>query len=265
MSNYRHQRRAGSESRRSSDPRWSSPRAGIPGSRISHTVRDCDDCDLAVAFSTDIPGESVTGCPADVGMPRRPLRYGEHLYWPGDRFTAIYEVRSGALKTCCVTEEGLEHVSGFYLPGELAGLDAIHGGRYPNTAIALEGCSVCEITLERLTTLAARDPALAGRLYKAMSRELFTGFTIRRILANGTAEGKLAIALLNLAERCNRRGVSPARFRLPMQRMELADYLGLAAETISRLFRRFQDNGWISASDKDIELIDVDTLQLLSA
>jgi len=196
---------------------------------------------------------------------RRPLRRGDYLFRRGDAFRALYAVRSGAVKTYTLDEAGREQVTGFHLPGELVGLDAIGEGRHPLAARALERTSVCEIPFERLEPLTAEIPGLRRQLLRLMSRELVEDEAHLALLGQRDAEGRLAAFLLSLSRRYARRGFSAEEFRLPMSRTDLASYLGLAVETVSRLFTRFQAEGLLEAERKQVRLLDPEGLQALAA
>lgn len=195
---------------------------------------------------------------------RRPLERGAHLYRFGERFSAIYAVRSGSLKTYTSTEEGEEQVTGFHLPGELVGLDAINSWEHPCSARALETTSVCVLPFEQLENLAGHIPGLQRQLLRLMSREIFADQQMLFAMARRSAEERLAILLLSFSNRFERRGLSPTRFRLSMARSELGNYLGLAPETMSRLFRRFSDQGWLKAEGREISLLDLPALRELA-
>lgn len=194
----------------------------------------------------------------------KPLKRGSHLYRAGDHFGAIYAVRSGSLKTFSVSETGEEQVTGFHLPGELIGLDAINSFIHPCSASALETTSVCALPFEQLEQLAADVPGLQRQLLRLMSKEIFADQEMLFAMAKRSAEERLAMLLLSFSDRFSRRGLSATRFRLPMARSDLGNYLGLAPETMSRLFRRFSENGWLSADGREIQLLDVAALTEIS-
>lgn len=195
---------------------------------------------------------------------RKPLARGDVLYRSGRPFGAIYAVRTGALKSLTISEDGEEQITAFHLPGELLGLDAISFGEHPSTASALETTSICEIPFEELEELSEDIPGLNRQLLRIMSKEIFNEQEMLHALARRTAEQRLSILLTSLSDRFARRGLSSTRFRLPMSRHELSNYLGLAPETTSRLFRRFVDNGWIAADGREISLKDMDVLRAVT-
>lgn len=94
---------------------------------------------------------------------RAPLKRGEHLYHSGDRFTSLYAIQVGSLKTYGITLEGTVQVTGFHLSGELVGMDAIDNLVHPCSAVALENTWVCELPFNQLETLAPRCQACSMR------------------------------------------------------------------------------------------------------
>lgn len=194
----------------------------------------------------------------------RPLERNEVLFDSGAPFEAIYAVRTGAMKSKTLSEDGQEQITGFHLPGEILGLDGIHGGHHPSTAVALETTSVCQMPFETLDDLAERIPALFRQLLRLMSQELHSESEMLQALARRSAEERLAMLLLGLRARFVRRGLSATNIRLPMSRQDLGNYLGLTPETLSRLFRRFSERGIIEADGREVRLKDVPTLRELS-
>jgi CRP/FNR family transcriptional regulator, anaerobic regulatory protein len=191
---------------------------------------------------------------------RRPLHRGDYLYRPGDRMEALYAVRSGSVKTSALSDDGQEQVTGFHLPGELLGLDAISEGTHPCSARALETTSVCEIPFDRLEDLASRVPGLQRQLFRIMSREIQSDEHLMTLLAKKSSDARLAAFLLSLSNRFGERGFSRQEFNLTMSRNDIANYLGLAVETVSRLFTRFQENGLLSVDRKLIQILDMDRM-----
>jgi len=229
------------------------------------TIRQaCSECSLfQLCLPVTLDAEDVEQL-EDIVQRRRPLRRGEYLYRAEDPFRAIYAVRAGAIKTTVLSINGEEQITGFHLSGEILGLDAINSGRHPCSAQALETTSVCEIPFDNLEYLATKIPGLQQSLLRIMSKEIFKDHELLYAVAKRSADERLAIVLLSFSNRFGRRGLSRTRFRLPMSRAELSNYLGLAPETMSRLFRRFQEQGLITASGKEIALQDIGALRDLA-
>jgi len=194
----------------------------------------------------------------------RPLQKGEHLFNGGDDFTSIYAVRSGSIKTFSESEEGDEQITGLYLPGELLGLDAIHENTHPCSAIALETTSLCEIPFSTLENLSTKIPELHHQLFRIMSKEIATDQSLLMLMAQKSAEEKLAAFLVNLSSRLKQRNFSETEFNLSMSRKDIGNYLGLTIETISRTFSRFQNDGLLSTQRKYVNIHKLNELKVLA-
>lgn len=186
----------------------------------------------------------------------RPLKRGEHLFRAADDFNSVFAVRSGALKTYVIDEDGIEQVTGFYLPGEILGMDGISTARHVSNAKTLETASVCEIPFHGLEDLSQRIPSLQHHFFSLMSREIRSDRELHMLLGKKHAEERVAALLLSLATRQQQRGLSGHRLRLPMSRYDIANYLGLAVETVSRIFTRFQHQQWLRVDGREVEILD---------
>lgn len=195
---------------------------------------------------------------------RRTLKKGELVYRFGDPLRSLYAVKSGAVKTTGLMEDGRAQVTGFYLPGELLGFDAINADEHPCSAEALETTEVCEIPFTDLEALASKVPGLQHQLFKVMSREIVHEEQHLMMLGRMTAEERLASCLLSFSRRQARLGQSADKLHLAMSRQDIGDYLGLALETVSRLFSRFQEEGTINVQGRNIELLDMECLKSLA-
>lgn len=187
---------------------------------------------------------------------QRTLQKGEHLYRLGDPLQSLYAVRAGTLKTTGLMEDGRVQVTGFHLPGELLGIDAISTDQHPCSAEALETSEVCEIPYDALEGLAQKVPGLQHQLFRIMSREVVEDERLLMMLGRMNAEERLATCLISFSRRHERLGVDGNSFKLSMSRQDLGDYLGLALETVSRLFSRFQDENLIEVQGRHVRLVD---------
>ncbi|AMX03319.1 fumarate/nitrate reduction transcriptional regulator Fnr [Microbulbifer thermotolerans] len=185
------------------------------------------------------------------------VKSGESLFRTGDPFANLYAIRSGSFKSAVIAADGDTQVTHFALPGELLGLDAYSGRVHPSYAEALEDSSVCVLPFSQLETLAQQVPALQQQIYSIFSEELKQENDILMLLGKRSADTRLAALLINISSRYARRGYSASRFVLSMPRTDIANYLGLTAETVSRLFSRFQKEKLIRASGRDVEILDL--------
>ena len=183
----------------------------------------------------------------------RTLQPGEVLFRQGDPAVSVFSLRSGSLKSVAVTDKGQEQITAFHLPGEMAGLSASEGEKYPVTTIALDTSAVCEVSFARLDNLSAHLPSLRRHFLKLMSREIRDTQQMMLLLSKKTAEQRMATFLLDLSARYRTRGYSATSFRLSMSRHDIADYLGLAVETVSRVLTRFTQADLLTVDGKQID------------
>jgi len=186
------------------------------------------------------------------------------LFRMGEPLKSIYAIRSGSFKTYLTNPDGTEQIVGFSLPGELLGMDAISEDKHTCTTKALETSSVCEIPFEQLESLAREIPNLQHQLLRLMSKEIQQDQNLMLLLAQMPAETRLASFLLGMSERLNKRGYAANEFNLSMSRGDIANLLGMAVETISRLLSHFQDDGLLSVERKHITILKLDELRRLA-
>lgn len=192
------------------------------------------------------------------------LSKGDFLFKANDELSAIYSIRSGSIKMQLEHESGHVQITGFFLPGEVLGLDSISSGQYLSNAIALEDTEVCVMRMETLDSLAEEAPALQTQLRKLLSHEISRSHTMILSLGAMRSSQRFACFLLNVSDRYGALGYSPNEFVLRMSREEIGSFLGLTLETISRLFSRFQREGIIRIQQREVTLLDREALQALT-
>jgi len=194
---------------------------------------------------------------------RRPVARGDRLFRTGDPLGSVFVARDGAFKTVIVSEEGEEQVLGFHLPGDLIGLDALGAGAHRCEAIALSTANVCDVPFEDLTRVAAQLPALQLQLLRVIGHSVDRDHDHMEILVRRQANERIALFLHGLAERHRLIELSAHAFKLPMSREDIARYLGLALETVSRGFTRLQEDGVIAVHGRHVEILDAAELERL--
>lgn len=187
-----------------------------------------------------------------------PYHRGQHIFREGDPFEAVMAVRAGTVKTYLVDDGGREQILGFFLPGELIGLGAIHEDRYPCNAVALDTVTLCRFSFPAMATLAQRMPGVQEQLFRLLSRDIGKA---AQLAGDFTADERMSAFLVELADRFADRGYSPTRFMLSMSRGDIASYLRLAPETVSRVLKRFQHERLIEVKRRDVTLLDKDRLR----
>ena len=143
------------------------------------------------------------------------------------------------------------------------GFDGIGTDRHGLGAIALEDTEVCVLPFHNIENLARILPALQHNLHQIMSREIMRDQSAMLLLGSMHADERLAVFLLNLADRYRSRGYSSTEYVLRMTREEIGSYLGLKLETVSRLFSRFHEAGLIQAQGRGVKLLDSVALKRL--
>jgi CRP/FNR family transcriptional regulator len=195
---------------------------------------------------------------------KKSLDREQALYAAGQPFRALYVVRSGAFKTSVIDSQGELQVLGFHLPGEIMGLDAIASGQHRCNAEALMKSSACEVPFGRLEAVAQELPGLQRQLMRVISREVQHDQRHLVMIGRKVALERLAIFLHSLSQRLERMRRDPHLFVLPMSRRDLANYLGLVIETVSRLFSRLAELGVIAVERRTIRILDPAKLRALA-
>lgn len=241
----------------------------VPSSISSHfeataVVSDkrghCSGCSLQSICLPNGLCESDTNRLDGIIARRRVPRDGK-LYRMGEAFTHLYAVRLGHFKTHQLSSDGVEQITGFQMAGELLGMEAISTDQHNCYATALEDSEVCEIPFARLEHLFVEIPTLLRHFHRTMSQEITRDQYAMLSLGNMPAEQRFSAFLLNLSSRYKTRGYSPIRFQLRMSRQDIASYLGMTIESISRLLAKFKKTEWIDVDRREIELRDLDALR----
>lgn len=194
----------------------------------------------------------------------RQVRRGQHLFRVGEPFVALHAVKSGCLKSYTYCDSGREDITGFYIPGELLGADAIYAGRHSYAAKALADSTLCELPFALLMSRINREPALQRQLVKLMSRAmLHTTVQFSRI-GRKRSEARVAAFLLDLASRLGAANRPGAKFDLPMSRTDIGKYLNITLETVCRIFARFQAGSLIGVDKRRVSMLDKDRLQAVA-
>jgi CRP/FNR family transcriptional regulator len=190
-----------------------------------------------------------------------PLEAGNYLFRTGDRFTAIYAVRRGCIKSYSLDAGGHELVHGFHLRGELLGFDAVSPDRHRCNALILEPSAVCVIPYQDIARFSVEFRSLHTQVTRLMSR----AFSRQLLCAEGSgATQQLAAFLMDIYSRLHQPGSPEHEFTLPMSREDISNYLRISPETLSRLIAKFMRNGLIDVDRREIRLADPIRLDLIA-
>ncbi|WP_280136516.1 helix-turn-helix domain-containing protein [Dyella japonica] len=182
---------------------------------------------------------------------------GDVVIRRGDALREVHVVRTGGVKVFVVASDGREQVLGFHLPGELVGLAAIHLGSHPGDVVALESTQFCGLSFEDVLNVSSHEPRVQQQLLRLMSGELGRA---SQLAGDLNAEERVASFLLDLQRRGSHHRNNDRPLRLTMSRTDMANYLRLAAETVSRVFSRFRARGWLDVTGRNVRLLDAEAL-----
>jgi len=224
----------------------------------------CSNCSvLELCLPLGLTGKEIERLDTLI-VQRYKVKKGATLYRAGDPLRSLYAVRIGSFKTSVLSVDGREQVTGFQIPGEMLGLDAISTDLHACNAVALEDSEVCPIHFAHLEKLARELPSLQHNLNKILSREIVRDHDMLMMLGNMNSDERLAAFLLNWSQRLNTRGYSSTSFVLKMRREEIGSYLGLRLETICRGIAHLRDQGLVEINGRDVKILNMDGLKQLN-
>lgn len=183
------------------------------------------------------------------------------LFQQSAPLTDIYAVASGAYKLCQHTDDGEDNVIGLRFPGELIGEDALYLKAYNYTAIAVNESSVCKVSVEQMTSCGKLVPEVQQNFIDLLSRQSYVRQrNFQAYIGKKSADSLLAAFLLNIIERNASYTGNNDSIELPVNRNDIANFLGLRRETLSRVFSKFQKEQLIQIDGKNVKLLQQERL-----
>lgn len=233
-----------------------------------HSLKDirntCKSCSLAkLCLPRTLNHEDLERLD-EVIQTRKTLQKNDVLFEQGQQAKYLYAVRSGAVRSFTTAKNGDEQTLGFHLPGELLGLDGMDNQIHSCSAVALDTSVVCELRVSELHNLCLRIEGLQRQLISLLSDEICKDQNMLLVMARCNAEQKLASFFMNLSSRLQQRGQSASEFKLSMTRCQIANYLGLTDETVSRIITKFRQHRLITADRKSIKILNAKGLQAVA-
>lgn len=194
------------------------------------------------AFASKGSGARRSIAPVDL-LPRvhgftRTVQAKDHVFRQGDTVTTVYQVESGHVCLYRLLPDGRRQVVDFAYPGDYVGLGAV--GRHAVSAQATGCTRLKAVPLSVFREQARLDPELSLRLYEAVSQELEAARDLLVTVCQRTACERVASFILALSRRNERRGERADELVLPMTRTDIADFLGLTIETVSRTITKLR-------------------------
>ncbi len=230
-------------------------------SDIQNTCMSCHA--INYCFSTGLNDNELAMFDGAVKR-QQPLQRGDSLYFAGNQFQSIYIVHSGSVKTYIESGDGEQQITGFHFPGDLTGTDGMENGKHTCTVEALETSSFCELYFHKFEDISQHIPMLKQQLARCMSSEINHERKMLLQLGKMNAERRLAHFLMDISARMQAHGFSRHSINLSMTRHDIANYLGLAIETVRRLLTRFQVLGVLKVERRCITIKDRQKLQGIS-
>lgn len=226
----------------------SKPAEPKSAAEIKRTLR-CSECvvgDLCIALGSDASTLAKLDALLDI---REPIANDDHVIRQGDKFRGLFAVRRGCFKSYTIDRDGGEQVQGFHFPGELIGLEAVSRGTHGANVVALTASATCRLEYSELLRISSCSAGLQEQLFRLFSSRLASQHWRT---ADFPATERLATFLLDVATRLAQRGHDGDAFELVMARSDIANYLGLATETVSRGFGRLASQGIIDVRRKRV-------------
>ncbi|MGY6555515.1 MAG: helix-turn-helix domain-containing protein [Wenzhouxiangella sp.] len=233
-------------------------------SEIGQKETTCEDCSLFnLCFAHDISADEREEI-HKVLKRQQPLERNGHLFHGGQSAKTVSVVRSGSVKAYQLSQDGDEIVSGFYLPGEILGLDALSSEKHPGFATALEDSRTCEIPFKDFINMLKTSPKLNQVMLRLLSEEMAETRELLLVVGRLDARTRVALFLMSMSRRLARRNQDPDQFRLTMDRRDIANYLGLTIETVSRTLSTLQREKIIEVRGKLVRVLDRPSLEQMA-
>ena len=227
-------------------------------------ISDCANCALSKrCLPSGIPVSELYRF-TTIASTNQPFNFGDQLFKQGTKASHLYVVKSGSFKTQIINHFGDAHVNGFYLPGDIIGLENLASGESLNSCIALEDSLACKILYRPLAALRKEFPNLSDLAVKIYSQALATTLDTQNCLSIHSAPSRLAQFLILFNQRANREAYQQTALQLSMSRQDIASHLGIAVETVSRSFSKLIDSGCITKSGRVINIIDQSKLDVIA-
>jgi len=214
---------------------------------IDLAAASCRNCDVVreIAFCADLSQDEIKRLATVRCHAQLPPNFT--VFREGDAADHVYSISGGAVKLYKLLSDGRRQIIGFLFSGDLFGL-GLDGG-YAYTAETLTQTQLCRFTHRRLDSLRGEMPRLERRLFSMTVKDLVAAQEQMLLLGRKTAREKVASFLLKLSRRAVEQGLPASPVALPMSRADIADYLGLTIETVSRTFTQLKRDGVIGLPD----------------
>ncbi len=188
----------------------------------------------------------------------------ETITTEGEPVTALYNITGGTVKLFKLLSDGRRQITGFLSVGDFLGLALTDLHAYSAEAVTL--VTACRFERQKLESLLQAYPTMERRLLENAFHELAAAQDQMMMLGRKTARERVASFLITQSDRGVREKVSSTLLRLPMSRTDIADYLGLTTETVSRTITALRKDNLIELVDMDkVRLLDLESLKKIAS
>jgi len=231
----------------------------VAAKKVVHLKAITDTCQLCHAkdlcMSSCLKPDDMERFKHIIGH-RAPMDRGQRLYMAGEHINSIYVLHSGSVKSYLESEDGESQITGFYLPGDVIGIHGLKNATHSDTVEALETSSVCALRFSKIEDISTAFPPLQNQIMRFVFSEMDHDQEMMMVLGKMSADRRMAYFLLDMAKRLKNQGLSNSRINLTMTRHDIANYLGLAVETVSRILTRMQKSEIIDVERRSITILD---------
>lgn len=215
----------------------------------------CDACALSkICLPANLTEDEIANIEDNIVSSIK-VKKGKTLYPAGEAFTGLYAIKSGSFKSMITTAEGDAQIVGFHTPGEMMGFDGFNSN-HTSTVIALENSLVCQLSEDNLTHLYSNFKGVTKHIHTMVANDVRAYNSNLLLIAQKTAEERIICFLKNISDRYRKRGFSGSEFSLSMPRGDIANFLGMAPETISRILAQLQDEGIVEFERREVRILD---------
>lgn len=234
----------------------------INNSADEMTMRTPIQCSQCSMQSICVPAGLV---PTDVEIldkcSREPHLFNKRnvVFSEGQKLNSVFAIKSGSVKCYTIDSNGKQQITSFHMVGDIVGLESLASGSAATYCETMETSMLCEIKLSKL--FAQELPKVESNLLQLMSRRLANCSKHYLNIVNTSAEQKVVAFLLSISTHMHQHGLSRSEYRLPMTRTDIANYLGLAVETVSRIFTALKEQQLINTEQSILTINDFTALE----
>jgi len=227
------------------------------------TLDGCRRCSLhAVCSGHDASGREAAL--RRLGVTRGTLPVGRALFHAGQNLDALYALRSGCVKEVLTRSGGTESVVHVSVAGEVVGIASLAGLPSRTSAFAVTAARYCRIPLAAVAAVSSETPGISGELMRMLAEKMSAAQEFVSSLIEQDAVSRVAAFVLDMSTRLERAGFDGGRFRLGISRRDIASYLGMTIETVSRAFSELSRRRILDVRAKDLALLRVGDLRALA-